>query len=643
MSATPHSGTPRAAAAKPAKTTRPAGAPAGDKVAGPPRRNLLLILGMHRSGTSALTGVLEKLGVELGEELLPPTRDNPKGYFENARVVAVQETLFTSLYRTWQDPRPLPAGWRESAVVDEAKEALTALVRDMFTGDTAVAAVKDPRTSRVVPLWLDVARGAKAQPGALLMLRHPGEVAGSLNKRDGLSRSRAHLLWMSYLLEAERTSRHIPRAFVSYEALLADWRGEIERIRQGLADAVPPATVAAARDIDDFLDVSLRSHKAADAVERVSPFESLAMELYGLALRCAAAPLDTRADAEFDAIAQKLERVAARYLEAPLQREEELQRQELDQSRIDMSMQLAALRELWRPAFPSRAPGSCRLYYRQEGAQFVETNAVSADPELLENGRQVTFELPADAKVDYLRMDPDDAPGVFAIQSLVIDGKSVEDLADRVGAVSELALPVTRTQDAVRFAALGEDPHFELDARGLAQLKGVDGPLHIRIRFRVETVLSEVGGYLNDFRLELQASDRQLRERQSRLAECAEALQRQLTTFAASAADISANLGALDKGSQAQREEIVRMRESIQGVGQSVACSTASTDEQLRAGFAELREALQAVQVRGDALVNEFAAIRDQQALLLGWAQRRSPGYWWKRMLGGNDDKKKSG
>ena len=648
---------------------------------------------MHRSGTSALTGVLQKLGVELGEELLPPSRDNQKGYFENAEVVAVQETLFAGLHRSWQDPRELPDGWPESAVADEAKEALAAVVEGMFTGngDNLVAAVKDPRTSRVVPLWLDVATGVQARAGALLMLRHPNEVAGSLRKRDGLSRSRAHLLWMTYLLEAERASRGIPRAFVAYEALLADWRSELARMRkQGLVDALPTPTPAMERDIDNFLDASLRSHKAAsDSGELQSPFEPLAVELYGLALRCALAPEEAGAEAQFDAIAQKLERVAARYLEGPLRMEEERQRQAQDQSRVDMSLQLAALRELWRPAFPSRAPGACRLYYREEGAQFVETQAVSAEPELTETGRRVTFELPAGAKVDYLRMDPDNAPGVYAVQSLVIDGVPVVDLADRIGRVSELSVPVNRVVDAVRFAALGEDPHFEMDARGLVQLEGAAGPWRIQVDFRTETVLSEVGGHLQDFRVGLEEGNRQLQGHQKRLAERAGSLEQQLEGFSASAGNISSRLETLDgtnrglhaaleqkaqalrsaledgnrslhasfgdhrmalhkaveSGSQALRDgvadgnralhsalageslsrhqEFLQLQDLLAGFGQALVEDRATTGEQLRAA-----------QVQAEALARELEEIRGRQALLLNWARRRSPGYWWNRLLG---------
>lgn len=541
-------------------------------------RDLLLVLGMHRSGTSALTGVLEKLGVALGDELLPPSHDNPKGYFENGRVVTAQETMFAALHRAWHDPRPLPVDWAESVAADEARELLVPVVRDMFA-NTAVAAVKDPRSSRVVPLWLDVAAHAKARPSALLMIRHPNEVAGSLHKRDGLSRSRAHLLWMTYLLEAERATRELPRAFVSYEALLADWRIELNRMTKWLGVALP-ATTAVAEEIDEFLDVSLRNNQAEHDEQPVSPFEPMALELYGLALRCAADPAGKRADEEFDAITKKLGRPAARYLDAPLRLEDELQRQAIEKSRVDMSLQVAALRELWRPAFPSRASGSCRLYYREASASFVESRSVSADPVLQEDGRRVVFEIPAGARFDHLRMDPDDAPGVFAIQSLTIGGKPVDDFAQRVSAVSEFALPVTTMRDGIRFSALGEDPHFELNALGLGS-GDADEPLQVEMHFRVETVLSEIVEYLRDSGKKLERGQQDLEERQRRLVEC-----------------------------------VMQFEQHLSGFG------------------AVTRELQLASQRQHEMLIAELMSIRAQQDTLLSWARRRSPRYWWRRMRG---------
>src|SRR5215472_599841 len=74
----------------------------------------LVVLGMHRSGTSALTGMLHHLGVTLGENLMPATIDNPRGYWEHADIVKVHERLMASLGWDWHDVRSLPPGFEKT-------------------------------------------------------------------------------------------------------------------------------------------------------------------------------------------------------------------------------------------------------------------------------------------------------------------------------------------------------------------------------------------------------------------------------------------------------------------------------------------------------------------------------------------------
>src|ERR1700677_613707 len=71
----------------------------------------LVVLGMHRSGTSALTGMLHHLGVVLGEHLMPATADNPRGYWEHADIVKAHERLMAALGWGWDDIRSLPSGF----------------------------------------------------------------------------------------------------------------------------------------------------------------------------------------------------------------------------------------------------------------------------------------------------------------------------------------------------------------------------------------------------------------------------------------------------------------------------------------------------------------------------------------------------
>ncbi len=554
-----------------------------------PGRELLLVLGMHRSGTSALAGMLDKVGAALGESLMPPSADNPRGYFENSQVVAAQERLFESLDLAWHDPRPMPAGWTDGEVATEVRHSLADVIRSL-SGIAATVAIKDPRSSRVVPLWLDAAREAGARPGAVLMVRHPDEVAASLQRRDALSPSRAHLLWLRYTLDAERATRDMPRVFVAYEALLRDWRAELERIRaQGLGVPLQPSPSAQAR-VDAFLDGSLRNHRSAPkGWEKTSPYGPLAAELFALLQRCAAG--EEPGAAAFDDLAQRFDDASVGYVAAvddavaidvPSRLEREIQRQGLDRARVDMSLQLAALSELWRPALLPPVPGRCRLYYRDEAHAFGEALTVWGEPRPCEGGHEVEFVLPEGARADFLRIDPDEVPGVYSVLSVAIGGKPVDDLESRLGGVSEMRLYTASPRIALRLAALGDDPHFELDVRGLPRAPDADGRLRVAMRFRVETMATEIGDRVYEA--------------------LAPGLEEDRAAAHARHAELSSSLEAITFA----LTDAGRLREEIR--------------EQVRAAAAA-----QATETA------ELHALRVQQAELLAWMRRRSPGYWWRR------------
>lgn len=185
-----------------------------------PSRIGLLIVGMHRSGTSAVAGSLARLGLPLGENLLAAGEDNPKGYFEHEEAVRIDDRLLDALDRRWDDPRELPEGWLRTPAADEARAAITRLLEREFSG-VRLFALKDPRLCRLLPLWLETLRATGIEPRVLLVVRHPAEVAASLAKRNGFSPALSQLLWLEHMLAAERDSRGCARAVVTYDDLIA--------------------------------------------------------------------------------------------------------------------------------------------------------------------------------------------------------------------------------------------------------------------------------------------------------------------------------------------------------------------------------------------------------------------------------------
>ena len=220
----------------------------------------ILVLGMHRSGTSAVTRVLNLLGAALGEALMPPGADNPAGFWEHQGVVDIHERLLADLERSWDDPRPLPDGWLESSAATDAGHALSELLRREFSG-APLWAVKDPRLCRLLPLWRRLLGTLDVEPRILLVARHPSEVAGSLLRRDGLPVPLGELLWARYLLDATHGSEGCLRGVIGYRDLLADWRSAVDAINRAL-DLQLQADAGQARRIEAFLDPQLRHHAA---------------------------------------------------------------------------------------------------------------------------------------------------------------------------------------------------------------------------------------------------------------------------------------------------------------------------------------------------------------------------------------------
>ena len=224
----------------------------------------VLVLGMHRSGTSAVTRVLNLLGAELGQDLMAAAADNPGGFWEHQEVVAIHERLLSRLGMAWDDPRPLAEGWLEGDAARQASVEIAALVQREFA-DVPVWAVKDPRMCRFVPLWTRVLAAQGVTPKALLVTRDPREVAQSLQRRDGLPDGVSHVLWARYLIESVRDTRRMPHAVLAYDALMADWRVEMARISRELALPLDwDVNEAAAKAVDQWLSPQLRHHRVTE-------------------------------------------------------------------------------------------------------------------------------------------------------------------------------------------------------------------------------------------------------------------------------------------------------------------------------------------------------------------------------------------
>jgi GT2 family glycosyltransferase len=219
-----------------------------------------VVLGMHRSGTSAMGGVLETLGVDFSNNLIPGDPEiNLKGYWEHGEINVLHDQLLGHLGSSWDDIKPLRNGWMKENITLEFRNKLIRVINKDF-GNSSIWGFKDPRLCRLMPLWLDIFKMLEIEPYFIIMVRHPEEVADSLFRRNGFDWQKSSLLWTRHFLEAEYHTRNLHRVFISFDELLADWRRVASGISKEFQTQWPRDPETSATAINKLLDDSLKHH-----------------------------------------------------------------------------------------------------------------------------------------------------------------------------------------------------------------------------------------------------------------------------------------------------------------------------------------------------------------------------------------------
>lgn len=227
-------------------------------------RRAILVLGMHRSGTSALTRILGLRGVALPFRTMPPGPDNETGFWEPIEIVRLHDEILGSAGSAWDDAAAFPEAWFTSDLAMQFKARLADMLRLDFPDAPPLIAVKDPRLCYLVPLWLSMFRDLGIEPLFIIPVRNPLEIAASLNKRNSLQEEHSLLLWLRHFLAAERNSRNYKRSFIAYDSLLRDWRGTLDKIGQDIEVSFPRQSPVSDAEITRFLSSELRHHTFAD-------------------------------------------------------------------------------------------------------------------------------------------------------------------------------------------------------------------------------------------------------------------------------------------------------------------------------------------------------------------------------------------
>lgn len=195
----------------------------------------IAIVGMHRSGTSAVGRLLSGLGLGLGLNGTPfdVQAENPRGHYERYDVTALNDRWLTTLGGTWWAPPRTHDGTWGQLDTQQIRRDRAAL--DILSPDHPPWFVKDPRISLLLPLW---DRLALHRLPAVLVLRDPRECASSVMLRDGFAERRALVIWYAYVHRAASSMLGRELLVLDYESLLADPVGSAKALASFVADTV---------------------------------------------------------------------------------------------------------------------------------------------------------------------------------------------------------------------------------------------------------------------------------------------------------------------------------------------------------------------------------------------------------------------
>jgi hypothetical protein len=224
------------------------------------------VLGMHRSGTSLISRLLNLLGVYLGpeERLLRANRFNPKGFWEYQPIVELNDTILSRLGGSWREPPPFPPGW-------EASEALADLrlrARELLAADFAAAPLwgwKDPRTCLTLPFWRELVPDVRY----VLCFRNPADVGHSLEHT--MPFDQGVRLWLRYVSASLGHAAGRDCLAVFYEDFMQDWRRQLERLAAFLGREELAARADVLAEAEAFLDEELQHHRTSPVAVAEEP------------------------------------------------------------------------------------------------------------------------------------------------------------------------------------------------------------------------------------------------------------------------------------------------------------------------------------------------------------------------------------
>ena len=245
-------------------------------------KKIVVILGMHRSGTSVLSRSMKTLGFDYGDKHGPAGFDNPKGFFEDTDLVALNEAILHEIQHTWDSPLFLSNDHLKTINKIYFKKAKRLIDFKIKNGITCF---KDPRITKLIKFWEPVFSSIDTDTYYLLSIRHPLSIAESLSKRNNTSFIHSSLMWTDYYISVLEIVDWKQLSIIDYDLFIKNPTKVLNRLSQAIKAKVNFEELELFKR--DFLTNKLThsSFKLSD-MKNLKDF-SLAKDIYSYLLKLA--------------------------------------------------------------------------------------------------------------------------------------------------------------------------------------------------------------------------------------------------------------------------------------------------------------------------------------------------------------------
>lgn len=244
-------------------------------------KTIIVVLGMHRSGTSVITRSLKVLGIDLGNNLMAKAEsNNPKGFWEDLDINNLNIDLLRALGHDWHTTIPISTIELTSSTVESFKLRAATILRKKLE-HTTIFGLKDPRICRLLPFWQSVFDHLKTNVKYIIASRNPMSIARSLNKRDGFDFEKSYYLWLDHITHSITNTSEKLRIVVDYDLLIESPEEQLQRISSFLELNFNLESKEFLEYKNDFLGASLRNtqfNKEDLLLESSAP--KLAIDIY---------------------------------------------------------------------------------------------------------------------------------------------------------------------------------------------------------------------------------------------------------------------------------------------------------------------------------------------------------------------------